>query len=166
MSVDPVTAYALSVRSGETVAGRLVRLACERRLRDRKNAAAKGWTFDVAAVDRAIKFFKHLRHSKGEWADQPLVLAPWQEFVVGSLIGWKRADGLRRFGWPMSKSPGRTARARCRLGSAFIFSYSTTTRVPRSTAPRPSATRRRSSGARRRGCGTRALTCGSVSGKL
>ena len=24
-------------------------------------------------------------------------MQPWQSFVVGSLFGWKRADGLRRF---------------------------------------------------------------------
>jgi phage terminase large subunit-like protein len=45
----------------------------------------------------AIEFFGFLRHSKGEWAGQTFALAPWQAFLVGSLFGWKRSDGLRRF---------------------------------------------------------------------
>jgi hypothetical protein len=44
-----------------------------------------------------IDFFGHLRHSTGEWANRPFDLQPWQAFVIGSLFGWKRADGLRRF---------------------------------------------------------------------
>jgi phage terminase large subunit-like protein len=97
MTVDPFTAYALSVRSGETIAGRLVCLACERHLRDRENAAAKGWRFDEATVRKAVGLFEHLHHSKGEWAGQPLILSSWQTFIVGSPLGWKRADGLRRY---------------------------------------------------------------------
>jgi hypothetical protein len=45
----------------------------------------------------AKTFFGFLRHSKGEWAGQTFALASWQAFVVGSLFGWQRSDGLRRF---------------------------------------------------------------------
>lgn len=38
-----------------------------------------------------------LRHSKGEWAGSPVLLEPWQEFYLGTLFGWRRADGTRRF---------------------------------------------------------------------
>lgn len=45
-----------------------------------------------------MSFFpKFLRHSKGEWAHQPVNLSPWQKFVIGSVFGWKREDGSRRF---------------------------------------------------------------------
>lgn len=44
-----------------------------------------------------MRFFGLLRHSKGEWAGKPLVLTPWQGFVVGSVFGWLRKDGTRRF---------------------------------------------------------------------
>ena len=33
----------------------------------------------------------------GEWAGSPFTLEPWQVFIVGSLLGWKRANGTRRF---------------------------------------------------------------------
>ncbi len=99
---DPVTQYALDVVDGKIVAGRLVRLACERHLRDLDTAWRRGLKFDVDAAQHAIDFFQFLRHSKGEWAGAVLELEPWQKFQVGSVFGWKKYDKdrnewLRRF---------------------------------------------------------------------
>ncbi|MDF2767027.1 MAG: terminase large subunit, partial [Rhodospirillales bacterium] len=94
---DQVTAYAHAMVTGEVLANRLVRLACERHLADLSSAGARGLRFDLAAARHALEFFGFLRHSKGEWAGQTFALAPWQAFVVGCLFGWKRSDGLRRF---------------------------------------------------------------------
>ena len=39
-----------------------------------------------------------LRHSKGEWADKPFHLSPWQAFITASVYGWRMKDSnLRRF---------------------------------------------------------------------
>jgi phage terminase large subunit-like protein len=38
-----------------------------------------------------------LKHSKGVHAGQAFTLSPWQQFITGSLDGWKRTDGKRRF---------------------------------------------------------------------
>ena len=83
--------------AGQVVAGHLTRLACVRHLEDLKTGASRGLVWDRAAALHAIEFFSHLRHSTGEWAGQPFDLQSWQQFVVGSVFGWKRADGLRRF---------------------------------------------------------------------
>lgn len=91
---SPVTQYAERVTSGEIVAGRLVRLACERHLRDLKRTDIR---FDEERAQFAIDFFGFLQHSKGEWAGQMFVLEPWQAFIEGSIEGWRRADGTRRF---------------------------------------------------------------------
>lgn len=91
------TAYAQAVVQGDIVAGRLVRLACERHLRDLKSGAARGLYFDEEAANRVFRFFGELRHGKGRAAGKPFTLEPWQFFVVGSMYGWKRADGRRRF---------------------------------------------------------------------
>jgi phage terminase large subunit-like protein len=95
--VDSVTAYARGVLSGKHVAGGLVRLACERHVRDKRDGKARGLRFDAKEAERAIGFFDFLRHSKGEWAGQQFALEPWQKFIVGSIFGWRRADGTRRF---------------------------------------------------------------------
>ena len=92
-----MTAWARKVVDGRIVAGHLTRLACQRHLGDLKSGRARGLVWDRAAALHAIEFFSHLRHSTGEWAGQPFDLQPWQQFVVGSVFGWKRADGLRRF---------------------------------------------------------------------
>lgn len=95
---DPVTAYAKSVTSGETVAGPFVRDACARHLRDLEEAPARGFRFDLDKVHRVISFFSNvLRLVGGEHEGKPFDLAPWQAFVVGSLFGWVNEDGYRRF---------------------------------------------------------------------
>ena len=90
-------AYVRDVLSGEQVACRWVRLACERHMRDLENAEDRGLWFDEEKARQAIAFFRLLKHSKGEWAGRPLELEPAQQFVVASLIGWRREDGTRRF---------------------------------------------------------------------
>ena len=95
---NSVLTYAKSVISGEIVAGSVVRHACVRHLDDLKHGKARGLTFDLDAAERAIRFFSVvLRLNGGEYEGQPYQLLPWQQFIVGSLFGWKGADGFRRF---------------------------------------------------------------------
>ena len=94
---DPVARYASDVLSGAIVAGRPVRLACERHMRDLETGHERGLWFDGEAALYAIAFFRALRLADGEHAGQPFELLLWQQFVVGSLFGWKRDDGCRRF---------------------------------------------------------------------
>ena len=68
-------------------------------------ASAGDCVFDEDAADHAIGFFRDcLTHVKGELAGQYVVLAPWQQAVVGNLFGWKRPDGTRRYGKHSSSS--------------------------------------------------------------
>lgn len=96
--IDRTTHYAKRVHAGKIMAGPLVRLACDRHLNDIENQEKLGieWRKNLAA--RAIDFFTQcLRLTEGQFADQPFMLAPAQEFIVGSLFGWLSADGTRRF---------------------------------------------------------------------
>lgn len=92
-----ITAYAEDVLSDRIVAGRLVKLACERHIRDMLTGYERGLEFDEDSAAHGIAFIENLRHSKGEWAGQYLRLSDWQVFIVGSVFGWRRADGSRRF---------------------------------------------------------------------
>ena len=94
LAKSPVTTYAEDVVAGRTVAGRLVRLACERHLRDLGRADIH---FDAEAAANAIKFFGFLRLTEGEYAGKPFVLHPAQQFIIGSMYGWKGSDGYRRY---------------------------------------------------------------------
>ena len=94
---DNVFRYIDDVMSGRVAAGRLERLMVERQLRDVETGAARGlvWRPELGRI--VVDFCGLLQHSKGEWAGKPLILEPWQEFVVCCLFGWLRQDGTRRF---------------------------------------------------------------------
>ncbi len=78
--------------------GKLERLAYERHERDLAEGAARGLYFDEKAAGYAVRWIeKYAVHVQGEWAGKPLLLEPFQKFIVRSLFGWKRADKLRRF---------------------------------------------------------------------
>ena len=97
-SPNRIDAYALAVVAGEIVAGPHVRNACRRHLLDLEKGHERGLYFDEAAAQRAFEFFEGmLKLSEGQFEGTPFRLDPSQAFIVGSLFGWKRADGTRRF---------------------------------------------------------------------
>jgi phage terminase large subunit-like protein len=95
---DPVIAYARRVISGRIVAGPHVRNACRRHLDDLQHGRERGLYWDLEAALDAINFFPAvLRLAGGQFEGRPFVLDTSQEFIIGSIFGWKRADGTRRF---------------------------------------------------------------------
>src|SRR5262245_14478506 len=101
-----VDRYAADVENGRIVAGPLVRLACARHLRDRHAAAQKsghplGLFFHESAATHIIEFFEGVLRLPDTLDDDgeaiPFTLTPANTFIVGSIFGWKWADGLRRF---------------------------------------------------------------------
>ena len=92
-----VAQYIADVKGGRIVAGRLVRLAIERHLRDLRNGKKRGLRYNRLRARRAIWWVQNrCRHSKGRWANEPFVLAPWQKFILSQIFGWER---LRDSGW-------------------------------------------------------------------
>jgi phage terminase large subunit-like protein len=86
------------VIAGTIIAGPHVRDACARHLRDLEEGPKRGLRWDVAEVEKAIAFFAEvLVLNGGQFEGKPFILNGWQSFIVGSLFGWKRADGSRRF---------------------------------------------------------------------
>lgn len=112
---DRVTAYAKAVLAGKVVAGPHVRNACRRHLDDIKRALGRGFTWNQPTseetekaakagepveppVDRVFAFFREvLQLAGGQFEGVPFDLHPAQAFIVGSLFGWRRKDGTRRF---------------------------------------------------------------------
>ncbi|WP_245500426.1 terminase large subunit domain-containing protein [Rhizobium leguminosarum] len=97
-ALDRVSAYARSVLDGKTVAGPHVRNACRRHLADLTNGHERGLYWDESAATRVFRFFEErLRLSDGQFDGKPFKLHPSQAFKLGSIFGWKRTDGSRRF---------------------------------------------------------------------
>lgn len=99
-ALHPTKQYARDVSSGKIPACMWVRLACRRHLDDLKKYGTRrspGLWFDNKAAQAAIDFFPaFLVFYEGEFVDKPFVLQPWQQFIVGSIFGWKNGD-FRRF---------------------------------------------------------------------
>ena len=97
-SVDRIDDYAEGVVAGRIVAGPHVRNACRRHLLDRQTGAERGLSLSEDRVARAFKFFEDkLRLSEGQFENKKFTLEPSQAFIVGSVLGWERANGSRRF---------------------------------------------------------------------
>jgi phage terminase large subunit-like protein len=112
--INAANKYARDVVAGRVVACIYVRQACQRHLDDLKASKAKGYpfSFDRDAGERVCKFAELMQHVKGKWAGQPIVLEPWQKFILCTLFGWKRkADGLRRFREIYGEIPRKNAKS-------------------------------------------------------
>jgi len=93
-----VHAYIAGVLSGEIVACKYVKQAVQRHVHDLATGEKRGLWFDEEDAKLHLQFTRMLRHSKGEWAGQPLMDEPWQAFIEWCIFGWKKkADGTRRF---------------------------------------------------------------------
>lgn len=96
------------------VAGRAVRLACERHFYDlsRQRTTDFPYFFDVDAAQHIIDFFPEFLTLENGAAFH---LPAWLQFSYGSIFGWKRvSDGLRRFihgFFETSKGSGKTPSA-------------------------------------------------------
>jgi phage terminase large subunit-like protein len=95
LGIDRATAYAEAVLEGTIIAGPHVRNACRRHLDDLKRTDIH---FDLEAAAKAIRFFEtKLKLSEGQFEGKAFSSAPAQDFIIGSLFGWKKPDGNRRF---------------------------------------------------------------------
>lgn len=72
----------------------------------------RGLKFELEGEQRILNFYsQYLRHSKGEWAGQLFTLDLWQQFIVGSMFGWKRRDGFRRFRSAYAEVPRKNGKS-------------------------------------------------------
>ena len=96
--VDRARRYAEGVISGEIIACKFVRQACERQVRDLALPPA-GYQFDEEKAERVCAFVELCPHVKGPLASrQELIrLEDWQVFILTTAFGWVDEDGNRRF---------------------------------------------------------------------
>jgi phage terminase large subunit-like protein len=89
---DRATAYCRRVVSGEELASKWIKLACERHLND-LNAVGSRWIYDAAKVNKACSLIETLTLSNGNL----FVLSEWQIWIIASLLGWVDEAGLRKY---------------------------------------------------------------------
>jgi len=103
-TVDDAIQYARDVVESKIVAGKLLVKACQRFLNDLEHGEKRGIKFSRNKAVRALNFFPvFCCHIKGELKGQPIVLEPWQAFIVVQTFGFfkknKKGKWVRRFRW-------------------------------------------------------------------
>lgn len=88
--------YANDVLAERVVAGRLIKLACERFIKDLQRTDIY---FDEREANKFINFAEnHIMQWEGDWQGLPVKFEVWQAFIFQQLFGWIRKDtGTRRF---------------------------------------------------------------------
>jgi phage terminase large subunit-like protein len=123
-AADPVTAYATAIaKARRAPIGTLHRLACARHLADLRAGPGRGLVWSPAHARDAIGFFSTLRHWKAEWSGRRLALEPWQQFGIGSMFGWRRADGLRRFRVAYWELPRKNGKSTIAAGVGLLLAF-------------------------------------------
>jgi len=55
------------------------------------------YLIDEKKADRALRFIKELKHTKGKWAGKKFLVLPWQEKIINDLYGTVNSDGTRQY---------------------------------------------------------------------
>lgn len=92
-----VEPWIVGVLDGSVLANDLVRAAVRRHVNDLATGPDRGLWFDVEAADARLAFCALQNHVEGRLAHHGFVPEPAQAFILGSVHGWKRSDGRRRF---------------------------------------------------------------------
>lgn len=80
--------YANDVIKGEINVCNDVRLACQRFINQYENTGW-AWVFDSDYPQHFLDFIGTLKHTKGQFAGTPIVLEPWQIFLVCGIYGFR-----------------------------------------------------------------------------
>jgi len=90
--------YLLEVSQNKILTGRYTKLSIRRHIEDMKQGEDFPYYFDDKKANKIIRFVEAMKHYEGKWAGTPIVLEPWQVFILASVYGWRRKeDGTRRF---------------------------------------------------------------------
>ena len=109
--------YIAGVMDGSINVCNYVKLSVQRHLDDLRTGVDRGLRFDTREGEKGIRFFSNLIQSKGrQFKGKPLILEPWEAFIVYSIYGWRRANGLRRFTYAYVEVPKKNGKTTLAAG--------------------------------------------------
>ena len=92
--------YAQDVVDGTIRANKYIILQCQAFLNDLNSPDDDfRWTFSPDLADHALAFMQLFKHVEGVVAGKPIVLSPWQAFIIINAFGWvdKLDTSVRRY---------------------------------------------------------------------
>jgi len=114
--LEKMILYSNGVLSGEIVACKKHKFACQRFLNDLERSKENSDDFPYEFNDKNAVLFeewcKIFSHTKGILAGEPIELAPITHFIMGNLFGWvHKKTGYRRFKqsyWQVARKNAKT----------------------------------------------------------
>ena len=88
MQTNYIDQYLDAIRSGKCIVGKRIRRQYEKLSRD-IHKPSDGYIFDQKRAEKPIEFIERFcKHSKGEWAAQPVKLELFQKAFISALFGF------------------------------------------------------------------------------
>ncbi len=97
-NINYIEQYLNEIRQGKRIVSKRVRKQYEKLVNDIHNTAGE-YIFDKAKAERPIQFIERFcKHSKGEWAGQPVTLELFQKAYISALFGFvNKNTGYRKY---------------------------------------------------------------------
>ena len=79
--------------------------------------------FSEAHADRAVRFFELLRHTDGQFYNQPFTLLPWEKEIIRDVYGTLKEDGTRQYKYVYLEIPKKNGKSELAAGAALYHLY-------------------------------------------
>jgi phage terminase large subunit-like protein len=79
--------------------------------------------FSEAHAQRAVAFFEMLRHTDGQFYNQPFKLLPWQKQIIRDVYGTLKADGTRQYQYVYLEIPKKNGKSELAAGAALYHLF-------------------------------------------
>ena len=102
IEIESVHKYANEVLSGKISACKYIKQACQIFITNlqRQKTTGFAYRFDEDVATKYIRIIEKMQHVDGVLANQPLILEPWQRFLIANIFGWLihggKLDGIRK----------------------------------------------------------------------
>lgn len=79
--------------------------------------------FSEAHAQRAVRFFEMLRHTDGQFYNQPFTLLPWQRQIIRDVYGTLKDDGTRQYRYVYIEIPKKNGKSELAAGAALYHLF-------------------------------------------
>lgn len=79
--------------------------------------------FDQKKADRAIRFFELLKHTDGQFYNQPFILLDWERKIIRDVYGTVKEDGTRQYKYVYIEIPKKNGKSELGAGAALYHIF-------------------------------------------
>ena len=79
--------------------------------------------FSEAHDQREVRFFEMLRHTDGQFYNQPFTLLPWQKQIIRDVYGTLKEDGTRQYKYVYLEIPKKNGKSELAAGAALYHLF-------------------------------------------